>query len=331
MNKNRNKKLGLIALVAVVLLTAGCGKVSKLKNGEELVASINGKKITTEDLYKELKKQGGSSVLINLIDEYIANKEVKTDDTTKEYANAQLEQMKTQYTQAGQDFNAALINAGYKNEAAFKDVLILDYKKQQVVKKFLEKELKDEEIDKYYKDEIFGAMTARHILIKPDVKDDASDEDKEKAEEAAKKKAEELIKKLEDSKDVEKTFKELAEKNSDDEATAKEGGLFSDFEKSEVVTEFWDASAKLKDGKYTKEPVKSDYGYHIIYRVSQKSKPKLKDVKDEIKETLVSNKLTNDANLSSKTWDRIRREKYKLKIEDSELNDSYKSIVDNIK
>lgn len=326
-----NKKIGLIALCGIILLTTGCGKVSKLKNGQELVASLDGKNITTEDLYKELKKQGGASVLVNIVDDFIANKEIKTDETTKEYAAAQLEQMKAQYEQAGQDFSTALTNAGYKNEAAFKEVLILDYKKQQVVKNFLKSELNDDEIEKYYKEEIDGAMTARHILITPDVKDDASDEDKKKAEDAAKKKVEEFIETLNNSKDKEKTFKELAEKHSDDTGTAKNGGLFSDFEKSEVVTEFWNASIKLKDGEYTKEPVKSDYGYHVILRVSQKAKPKLKDVLDDIKDTLVSNKLANDTNLSSKTWDRIRREKYKLKIEDSELNNTYKTTINNIK
>lgn len=325
------KKIALFGLCAVVLLTAGCGKVAKLKNGEEVVASIDGKTITVEQLYKELKKQGGSSVLVNEIDSFIANKEIKTDETTKQYAESQLEQMKAQYEQSNQDFKAALTNAGYKSEDAFKEVLILDYKKQKVVENFLKAELSDDEINKYYEDEIFGAITARHILIKADVADDASDDEKKTAEEKAKKEAEELIKQLNDSKDVEKTFKELAKKNSDDEGTAKNGGLFSDFKKEDVVTEFWESSAKLKDGEYTATPVKSDYGYHIILRVSQKAKSKLKDVKDDIKDTLVTNKLSNDTNLSSKTWDRVRKEKYKLKIEDSELNSSYQTTIDNLK
>ena len=321
------KKIAIGLLATLVLCTTGCGQVAKLKNGEEVVASIDGKKFSTEDLYEELKSQGGTNVLVNMIDEYIANKEIKTDDTTKEYANSQLEQMKQQYESAGQDFSAALTNAGYKNEAEFKEVLILDYKKQQVVKNFLKEDLTDDEINKYYKENVFGAMTAKHILIKPDVSDDASDEEKEKAEAAAKKKAEELIKKLNDGEDFEK----LAKKNSDDEATKDNGGLFSNFEKDDVVTEFWNACTKLKDGEYTKEPVKSDYGYHIILRVSQKSKPKLNDVKDDVKETLVTNKLSNDQNLSSKTWDRIRKEKYKLKIEDSELSSGYKKTIDSLK
>lgn len=322
------KKLYGLSLAILVFLTTGCGgQVAKLENGQEVVASINGKKITTEDLYDELKSQGGTSVLVNMIDEFIANKEIKTDATTKEYANSQLEQIKQQYTASGQDFSAALKSNGYKNEEAFKEVLVLDYKKQQVVKNFLEEDLTEDEINDYYEKEVFGAMTARHILISPDVKDDATEEEKEKAEKEAKKKAEEIIEKLNKGED----FKKLAEKYSDDEGTKKNGGLFSDFKKSDVVSEFWDGTSKLKDNEYTKKPVKSDYGYHIILRVSQKSKPKLKDVKEEIKETLVSNKLSNDSNLSSKTWDRIRKEKYKLKIEDSKLNNDYKSVIDNIK
>lgn len=308
------KKMAILGLCSLVLLSTGCGKVAKLENGEELVASIDGKKITAEDLYNELKKQGGTNVLVNEIDKFIADKEIKTDETVKEYANSQLEQIKLQYEQSGQDFATALKGSGYASEKDFKDVLILDYKKQQVVKNFLKEDLKEDEIKKYYDDEIFGAITVRHILITPDVSSDASDSDKKKAEEKAKKEAEEIIKKLNESKDIEKTFKELAKEKSDDEGTANNGGLFSDFKKDEVVADFWNASFKLKDGEYSKEPVKSDYGYHVILKISQKEKPSLKDSEAEIKDNLVSNKLANDQNLSSKTWDRIRKEKYNLKI-----------------
>ena len=70
-----NKKL-LISLAAVLLLT-GCGTAT-LKNGEKVVAKMDGKKITAESLYNELKTQGGATVLTNMIDDYIVNKEIKT-------------------------------------------------------------------------------------------------------------------------------------------------------------------------------------------------------------------------------------------------------------
>ena len=110
------KKLLLTFLSIGLLLTTGCGKIPKLQNGEELVAKIDGKEISAEELYKEMKKQSGVSALIDLIDEYIANKEIPTDDDIKQYADSKLEQIKLQYQQMGEDFNATLRSAGYKNE-----------------------------------------------------------------------------------------------------------------------------------------------------------------------------------------------------------------------
>ena len=46
----------------------------------------------------------------------------------------------------------------------------------------------------------------------------------------------------------------------------------------------------LKDGEYSKEPVKTSYGYHIVYRIDQKEKPALEDIKDQIKEEIADEK-----------------------------------------
>lgn len=320
----KNKKLTLlgVTMCSVLLLTTGCGEVAKLKDGKEVVGKIKGYTVTAEDLYAELKEQGGSRVFVNMIDDYIANKEIKSNEDAEDYANSQIEAYKSQYEQQGQDFNEVLVSSGYKNEQQFRDELILSYKKDKVVENYLKDELTDDEIQNYYDENIFGDMTVRHILIKPDTETDASDEDQEKAEEKAKKEAENIIKKL----DKGEKFEDLAKKYSDDEGTKEDGGLLENFSKDSVVTEFWDASVKLKDGEYTKEPVKSEYGYHIILRVSQKAKPKLKEVKDTIEETLVANKLSADTTLKTTTWVNIRK-KYNLNIEDSEIKDGYDSLT----
>ena len=96
-----HKKL-LISLTAVLLLS-GCGTAT-LKNGKQVVAKMDGKTITAESLYNELKKQGGSVTLTNMIDEYIVNKEVKTDDDAKSYADSQLKSYKESYESYGKDF-----------------------------------------------------------------------------------------------------------------------------------------------------------------------------------------------------------------------------------
>ena len=51
-----------------------------------------------------------------------------------------------------------------------------------------------------------------------------------------------------------------------------------------------EAMQKLENNSYSKEPVKTSYGYHVIYRIDQKEKPALEDVKEEIIDSLVSEK-----------------------------------------
>ncbi len=317
------KKKLLIASLCAMLLVTGCGQKAKLKDGKEVVAEIEGKTITAEDLYDELRSQGGTTVLINMIDEFIANKEIETDESAKEYAQNQLDTLKAQYEQSGQDFTAALTSAGYKNENEFKELLILDYKKNKVVENYISDNLTDEEIQEYYDNDVFGEMTVKHILITPETTDDMSEEDTEKAENEAKKKAEEVIEKLNNGE----KFDDLVKEYSDDEGSKDNNGLVENFTKDGVVSEFWDASIELKDGEYTKEPVKSEYGYHVIYRVSQKEKAKLKDVKDDIKEKLVEEKLNSDAELATKTWVEIRK-KYKLDIKDDDIKKAYNESND---
>ncbi|MBI1300340.1 MAG: rotamase [Alphaproteobacteria bacterium] len=63
-------------------------------------------------------------------------------------------------------------------------------------------------------------------------------------------------------------FAELAKANSQDN-TAENGGELGYFSKTDVVPEFSEAAFKLEPGTFTKAPVKTDFGYHII-RVDDK-------------------------------------------------------------
>ena len=320
------KKKLLVVLGACLLTVTGCGKVPKLENGQEVVASIDGFNLTAEDLYEELKDKNGVNVIVNKIDEYIANKEIEDSKEADDYAKKQIESIKAQYEMYGMDFNEALKNNGYENENELADEIAVSYKKDLVVTNYLEDNLTDEEINEYYNSEIFGEMTVRHILIKPSTTDDMTDEQKKAAEEEALNKAKDLIKQLDEGAD----FATLAKENSADEGTASEGGLFANFTKQGVVEGFFEASYELKDNEYTKEPVKTTYGYHIILKVSQNEKPTLDTVIDDIKETLASNKLEADQNLSITAWDEIRS-KYHMSINDDKLKNNYTTIIDSYK
>ncbi|WP_373485794.1 peptidyl-prolyl cis-trans isomerase [Acetobacterium malicum] len=85
------------------------------------------------------------------------------------------------------------------------------------------------------------------------------------------------------------------------------------FTKSTMVTEFSDAAFGM-DVNTVSEPVKTDYGYHVIYVYDKKAgeTPSLEDKKEEITTTLKSEKVTEE-------FDKLKTKlmnKFKVKIND---------------
>ena len=288
-------------LLAIILIVVIKGNETQLSNGKEVVASLKGKNIVSEDLFEEMKNKYGTTVLVNMIDEYIVSKEVKNNDEAKESAKAQLDSLKQQYESQSMDFKTVLSNYGYDSEDQLLDEMIVEANKEIVAKKYIRKAISDDEINKYYEDEIYGDYNEKHILIKADTSDDASEEEQEKALEKAKKKAEEVITKLNNGE----KWDDLVKKYSDDEGSKDDKGLIENF---------------------TKEPVKSQYGYHVILRVSASKKPSLKESKSTILDSLVKDKIAKDSNLVSSTWVDIRKA-YNLDIKDTKVKKSYNSII----
>lgn len=322
------KKIALS--LCILLLLTGCGRIPTLQNGEEIVAQISGKDFTAEELYAVLKEKAGNQLLTTMIDEYIARLEIEDDTDAKVAAKNDVEYTKQQFKDNDRDFNQALKDYGYANEQALIDEYTVGYLKEEAVKKFLSEELTKKEINDYYDKDVFGEMTVRHILIKPVLPEgkteaDATEEEIKKAEAEALAKAKDIIKKINDGQKFEDAAKEFS-----DDSSAKDGGLISNFTKDGVVTEFWNASMKLKNGEMTNAPVKTEFGYHIILRVSQKKKPALDDVIEQVKETLVNEKLNESENAYNLAWVELRK-KHKLNIIDSELEKQYNTTADALK
>jgi peptidyl-prolyl cis-trans isomerase D len=99
-------------------------------------------------------------------------------------------------------------------------------------------------------------VRASHILLKTEGKDDAS----------VKAKAEALLKQARNGAD----FAELAKKNSEDEASAKNGGDLDYFGRGRMVPEFDQAVFAMQPGAIS-DLVKTQYGYHIIKLVDKKN------------------------------------------------------------
>ena len=316
----------LIGTLAILLLATGCGKVPKLENGQEAVVTMKGEDISVDSLYNDMKKDYALNILINKIDRQILEKLYPENDEEKDYIKNQIESIKyyyeMYYKSQYKSWEEYLSSNGIETEKELEENISLTYKREQAVKKYTKSLVTEKEINKYYQDEIFGDISASHILIAPDVSDDASDAEKKKAEEAALKEAKEVIAKL---KKGEK-FEDLAKKYSDDESNKATGGKLADFNKGQMVEAFEDAAKKMKVNTYSTTPVKTEYGYHIIYKTAQKDKPKLEEVKEDIIEDLANEKLEKDSKLEVKALVELRKE-YKVEIQDKDLKKQYESYI----
>ena len=175
----------------------------------------------------------------------------------------------------------------------------------------------DEDIQKYYDEKAIGDINASHILIKSEATDDMTDDEKAASEAKALQTAKDILKKLDNGE----KFADLAKKYSSD-SSSSDGGNLGYFNRGDMVSEFEDAVVALKVNEYTKTPVKTKYGYHIILKTDQKEKPALKDIKSDIRTTLVKNLIANTSNITTYAMEWIR-EKNGLKIYDSELKIKY--------
>jgi peptidyl-prolyl cis-trans isomerase C len=121
-----------------------------------------------------------------------------------------------------------------------------------------------------------------------------------------------LVEKEDDAKNLIKQinggakFEDVAKKNSKDPGSAENGGDL-DFAKPDAyVPEFSQALTKLKKGEMTQEPVKSQFGYHIIKLEDTREAqfPPLAEVKPQIEQRITQAKLAkfrDDVRAKAKT------------------------------
>jgi peptidyl-prolyl cis-trans isomerase C len=133
----------------------------------------------------------------------------------------------------------------------------------------------DEEVKARYDKEVAAMppqqeVHAMHILVK------------------SKEEADKIVKELDAGKD----FGELAKANSTDPSAAQNGGDLGFFGKGQMVPEFEAAVFAMKDGEYTKTPVQTQFGFHVIKRVEERNvpAPEFKDVEAQVRQMVVREK-----------------------------------------
>ena len=302
---------GVLATILVVILIWP-DRIAKLENGLEPVASIDGLTITAEDLYEDMKEIYSVSSLLDKIDNKVLEEKYPENDEMNDELQEEAENYYNMYNQYyGISKEEFLAKNGFGSERAFIEYLRLQYRRSKYTDDYVKGLITDKEINDFYEEKVYGDINTKHILVKVD--SNATDEDKKNAENLAK----EIISKLNEGK----TFDELKEEYKD-QITYEELGYKA--YNASLESAYMEAMQKLENNSYSKEPVKTSYGYHVIYRIDQKEKPALEDVKEEIITSLVEEKKSEDTYIQYKALEKMR-EDVNLKFTDTVLEKKYET------
>lgn len=310
--------VGGILVTVLVVVIIWPDRIATLKDGTQPVAEIDGYTVTANDLYEDMKDVYSISSLLDKIDNKILEEKYPETDEMNDELKQQAESYYSAYKQYYKmDKETFLSNNGFGSEKAFLEYLRLQYRRNKYAEDYIKTLISDKEVEKYYEDKVYGDINTKHILVKVD--SSASDEDKKKAKDLAK----EIISKLNDGK----SFDDVKEEYKD-QITYEELGYKS--YNANLESAYMEAMQKLENNSYSKEPVKTSYGYHVIYRIDQKEKPALEDVKEEIIDSLVSEKKSEDKNISYVALDKMREESG-LKFSDTVLEKKYNTYMSQYK
>ncbi len=309
--------LGGLCLGLLIMFIFMPDRIATLKDGTQPIATISGKNVTADELYEDMKSQYPINVLLDKIDNIILTKKYKEDDTMTDKVNSNAEYYLNMYKQYYTDItdeNELLEKMGFASYDKYLEYLKLDYRKTKYTEEYIEDNLTDDEIQKYYDENVFGDINCQHVLVKVSSDDDSEDG---LSDDEAKALAEEIIKKINDGtswEDIQKEYK--------DQVTYEDLG-YQSWDAS-LETNFLTAIKDMDENSFSKEPVKTSYGYHVIYKLDQKKAPKLSKVKDTIIENLVSSKKSEDQNITYKALINLRKEN-KLEFSDTEMKEKYET------
>lgn len=317
----------LLSFCIVALLVTGCGKVPKLENGQDAVVTLEqGSSISMDDLYNELKDRYAISVLVDMMDTRILNEKYPESEEEKEQINSQIETWLLTFKDEATLLQQTQSAFGISTMDGLKAYLSLQYKRGKAVEDYVKTTVSDNDIKKYYDEKIFGDIKASHILIKSEATDSMTEEEKATKDAEALQKAKDIITRLNNGED----FATVAKEVSQDEGSAQNGGDLGYFVHGDMVEEFENAAKALNVGEYTKEPVKSSLGYHIILKTDQKEKASLDTLKDDIIESIATEKLEDDPTLQVTALMELRKNAG-MKIEDDTLKSQYDLLMQQTK
>ena len=283
--------------------------------GHKTIVKYKGGKLTQDDIYKEMYKYDISSYVFQIAEEKILKEEYKLTDKQNKEIEDDANQIISSYTNYGYKENEFLESNGFNTKEDFIEYLGLDYRRNLCKIDYLKKYVSDDDINNYYNNnEIFGKINTKHILVMP------SDEitDKEALEITN-----EIISKLKAGEKFDDLALEYQDKAQMEEVSF-DGITSKDYDKNYV-----NAALELEVDSYTQTPVKTEYGYHVIYCTSKADKAELEDVRDEIIDIL-ARESGIDTDMVQYVATIELGKKYKIEFKDKKLQDKYNDYCKQI-
>lgn len=299
------------AIQKTVYATVGDEKITKADMDEEMKATIDQLKQQYGDDYannekiKDQLKQMKVQYLNAMVNEKLMLKNAEsvgvtpTDDELNEYADKQIEQLKQAYPDDAQ--LQQVLEANGFTEDSYKDYAKKQYKLQKVQEAITaDVEVTDDDAKAYYDENkdsqytVGAGANAAHILIAEKGSDGNIDFDASLA------KANEVKAKLDAGAD----FAQLASEYGTDGTKDKGGDLgFVAYNQANYDQDFLAGFKQLSEGQIS-DPVKSQFGYHIIKATGIKDEvvTPFDDVKDQIKSQLLQQKQTDAFNAKMSEW-----------------------------
>lgn len=306
---------GIVGLVIGGLLIYLLGILGVPGLGNETIAKFKGGKIDQNDLYKEMKKYYPVSYVLEIVDDSILKEKYELTDEQKSEINTEVDSILNTYkTYYGYTEEAFLEENGFESKEDFINYLQLDYRRNLYCIDYFKTLIPTEDIQNYYDENVYGEINTKHMLV--NVSEDVKDEE-------ALKLANEIIAKLDDGA----SFDDVANEYKDKITT--ENVDFDSFNSNLLAEEYAEASKELDKDTYTKTPVKTDFGYHVIYVIDKKDKPSLEEVENDIVETLGKDLEAEDKYIRYKALIKLREE-YNLKFNDKKFKEEYEEYCEQV-
>jgi parvulin-like peptidyl-prolyl isomerase len=237
--------------------------------GQEVVATVDGVKITKEQFLEKLKKWAGDVVLMGMIDDILVEREAQKEgvSVSDDEVKMRVEIFRRLNVPPGVDFKQDLINNG-TTLAHITDTFRLGILIEKIIAKRENITVSEDEIKEEFK-KISKERKVRFILTK-------SEED--------------VIALQQKFNEGSFSFSELAKQYSQDPQTREKGGDLGWIRKGMLPPYFEDVIFKLKIGKVS-EPIWTRYGFYFFMVEEEREGQLTPELKAELRQTILSAKI----------------------------------------